>query len=111
MATTKASEELLAAPLPDLIQGLGVAVANANKELAAIENRDLVYTINKAEIELSVAISIDSKTETSVKGGLAISVFNVNASYARTYGYKEEASSKISLTLEAKPRATEPKTT
>ena len=105
MSTTHASEELLAAPLPDLIQGLGVAVAEANMALSKAENADLVYTINEAEIELKVAISISKETEAGVEGGLKLSAFSVNASYSKTYGYKEEASSHIKLTLAAKPKA------
>jgi len=104
MATTHASEELLAAPLPEMIQGLGVAVAEANMELAKVEDANLVYTINEAEIELKVALSISKETETGVEGGLKLSAFNVNASYSRTYSFKEEASSLIKLTLAAVPR-------
>lgn len=103
MATKRASEELIAAPLPDLIRDLGLAVAEANRELTKIDDMDLVYTVDHAAIELSVAISIDSTSKLDVAGGAKLSVFNVNASYARTYGFKEEASSKIKLTLAAKP--------
>jgi len=105
MATIHASEELLAAPLPDMIQGLGVAVAEANMALAKIDDANLVYTINQAEIELKVAISISKETETGADAGLKLSAFNVNASYSRTYSFKEEASSLIKLTLAAVPRA------
>ncbi|MGB5488803.1 MAG: hypothetical protein WBN06_15540 [Lysobacterales bacterium] len=104
MANTHASEELLAAPLPELIRDLGLAVAGANMELAKAENADLIYTVDKAEIELKVAISISQESKGEIKLGGTISVFNVNASYARTYGYKEEASSLIKLSLAAKPR-------
>ena len=105
MATTHASEELLAAPLPDLIQGLGVAVAEANKELAKVDQSDLIYTINEAEIEVKVAISVSKETEVGGDAGLKLSAFNVNASYSKTYSFKEEASSHIKLTLAAVPRA------
>ena len=104
MPTTSASEELLAAPLPELIRDLGLAVAAANQELAKVPNNDLVYTLNEAEIELKVAISMNKETKTEISGGGNISVFNVNASYARTYGYKEEASSTIKVHIAAKPR-------
>lgn len=104
MATIHASEELLAAPLPEMIQGLGVAVAEANMELAKVEDANLVYTINQAEIELKVALSISKETETGVDAGLKLSAFNVNASYSRTYSFKEEASSLIKLTLAAVPK-------
>lgn len=104
MANPKISEELLAAPLPKMIQELGMAVANANKELAA-SNTDIQYTINSAEIELKVALSMSQSSDVGVSGGAALSVASVNASYSRTYGFKEEASSSIKLTLAAVPRA------
>jgi len=104
MATTHASEELLAAPLPELIRDLGLAVAAANKELAASDANTLDYTVNEAEIELKVAISISKESKGEITAGGTISVFNVNASYARSYGFNEEASSRIKLTLAAKPR-------
>jgi len=104
MTTTSASEELLAAPLPELLRDLGLAVAAANKELAAVRDNQLTFTIPNAEIEINVAISINKETKSEISGGGNISVFSVNASYARTYGYKEEASSKIKITLAAKPR-------
>lgn len=108
MATTHASEELLAAPLPELIHELGLAVAGANQELKKAPGTELLYTIDKAEIELNVAISISKETKGSIAAGGTISVFNVNASYARTYGYKEEASSRIQLSLACKPRSEPP---
>lgn len=101
---TSASEELLAAPLPELIRDLGLAVAVANKELAANPDNDLIYTIPNAEIEVNIAISINKESKGEVAAGATISVFSVNASYARTYGYKEEASSKLKITLAAKPK-------
>lgn len=104
MATTSASEELLAAPLPELIRDLGLAVAGANEKLQATPNTDLVYTIERAEIELRIAISVSRESKGEIKGGGQISVFNVNASYSRTYGFKEEASSVIKLSLACKPR-------
>ena len=103
--TTNASEELLKAPLPDLIRDLGLAVAGANMKLAEVEGADLIYTINEAEIEINVAISIAKESTTSASLGGNLSAFSVNASYARTFGFKEEASSRIKLTLAAKPRS------
>jgi hypothetical protein len=102
MANNLASEELLAAPLPDLIKNLGLAVAKANKELRNADD-EIRYTIPSAEIELKVAISIDSSTAGKAEVGGKISVFTVNASYSKTYGFKEEASSVIKLTLAAVP--------
>jgi hypothetical protein len=102
---TKASEELLAAPLPELILGLGMAVAKANQEMAkgTGQGPSLVYSIPSAEIEINVAISIEKSDDLSVSGGLNLSAFSVNASYKSTYGFKEEASSRIKLVLQAKP--------
>ena len=100
---TKASEELLAAPLPDLIRDLGLAVATANQALSQSGSNSLIYTIPSAEIEVNIAISINKGTTAEVKAGANISAFSVNASYARTYGYKEEASSRLKITLAAKP--------
>src|SRR6266481_1368653 len=104
---TKATEELMAASLPELIEGLGLAVAKANKALME-PHSDVLFTLPSAEIELSVALSLSKQTEGKIglSGGGAFGVFafNVNASYASTYGYKAEAASKIHLTLMAKPR-------
>lgn len=103
MANKFASEELLAAPLPQLVENLGVAVANANNALRNNANDAMRYTIPSAEIELKVAINMETKTEAGGKIGLSLSVFSMNASYSKTYGFKEEASSVIKLTLSAVP--------
>jgi putative effector of murein hydrolase len=92
---------LLAAPLPELIKGLGLAVADANIALQASE---MVYTIDEAEIELKIAISIDTSSKMDAGASFGLKAFSVNASYAKTYGYKEEASSSIKMTLKAVPR-------
>ena len=99
----RASEELLAAPLPDLIRDLGLAVADANAALKEGES-DIVYEIPHAEIEVNVAISVSKTADTSVGGGLKLHAFNVNASYASSFGFKEEASSRIKLQIRAQPR-------
>jgi hypothetical protein len=104
MANKFASEELLAAPLPELIKNLGIAVAQANKEVRKADD-EMRYTIQSAEIELKVTINVETSSEGKIDGGAKISVFNVNASYSKTYGFKEEASSTIKLTLAAVPVA------
>ena len=104
MANKFASEELLAAPLPELIKNLGIAVATANKELRAADD-EIRYTIPSAEIELRVAINVETSDTGKIEGGAKISVFTVNASYSKTYSFKEEASSVIKLTLAAIPVA------
>lgn len=104
MAKQLASQELLATPLPDLVKNLGLAVAEANR---ALRNGDeeMRYTIPSATVKLKVAISIDSSEELQAGGGAKIGVVTVNASYAKTFGFKEEASSEIELTLAAVPLA------
>ena len=107
MANKLASEELLAAPLPELIKNLGLAVATANKELRNADP-EMRFTIPEAQIELKVAISVSSSKTIGGSAGGQISVLTVNASYASTYGFKEEASSVIKLTLRAAPLEAQP---
>jgi hypothetical protein len=103
MAEPNVSEALVAKPLPDMIEGLGLAVASANAALAknAPKGGPMVYAIHTAEIELKIAISMETQTNTEVGGKVGFSVFSVNASYARRYNFKEEASSTIKLMLSA----------
>ena len=108
MSKPRASEELLAAPLPELIQEMGLSVANANLKLRESE---MIYTIDEAEIELKVAISIGEDITKSGKLEFGIQAFAVNASYSKTYGFKEEASSSIKLKLKAVPKSSVKKTT
>ncbi|MEO0651994.1 MAG: hypothetical protein AAFZ65_15070, partial [Planctomycetota bacterium] len=105
MTHTQASEELLAAPLPELIRDLGLAVASANQALANNPGNDLAYTVDEAEIELNIAISIEKRSKGELAAGGNIAAFSVNASYSRTYGFKEEASSRLLLKLSAKPKS------
>ena len=101
----KASEALVAMPLPDMIKGLGLAVAEANKELSAQDaGGGNVMTIHSAVIEINVAISVSSAEEVKAGGSLGFHAFSVNASYARSFNFKEEASSKIRLELSVKPK-------
>ena len=104
MAVRNASEELLAAQLPTLIKDLGLAVAAANQLLGQDTANDIVYTINEAEIEVNVAISVEKKEDVGVDAGVNLNAFSVNASYSKTFGFKEEASSRILIKLSAKPR-------
>ena len=103
MPKNEASEALLAAPLPEYIRDLGLGIAAANAELAKNGQGAGEMTINNAKIELRVAVSIDK--ESTFEGGIGgnISVFSVNASYARTYGFNEEASSTITVDMAVKP--------
>lgn len=104
--TLKASEALVAMPLPEMIKGLGLAVAAANKELSAQDaGSGHVLTVHSAAIEINVAISVNTAEEFKIGGSLGINVFSLNASYARSFNFKEEASSKIRLELSVKPKS------
>ena len=100
-----ATEKLIAAPLPDFIADLGLAVAKANAKLSTIPTNDVIFTIPEAEIELKVAIAIEQSNEVTVGADLGLKAFSVNASYKGTFGYKEEASSMIKIKLAAKPKS------
>jgi hypothetical protein len=105
----RAGEELLSAPLPELIRELGLSVAKANQELAKIEGEgaqsNIVYAINNAEIEIKIALSYSKSQEAGVEAGGSLFGFALNASYKGTFGFSEEASSTIKLNLSAKPAA------
>ena len=102
----KASEALVAMPLPEMIKGLGFAVAAANRELSAQDaGNGHVLTVHSAVIEINVAISVNTAEEFKVGGSLGINVFSLNASYAKSFNFKEEASSKIRLELSVKPKS------
>jgi hypothetical protein len=97
---TSASEALVAMPLPEMLKGLGLAVVEANKAMSEIKGPNAtVMTINEATIDLNVAISVAKTEQVGASGGLALQAFNVNASYARTFNFKEEASSRISIKM------------
>jgi len=101
----EASEALVAKPLPDMLKNLGLAVAAANKALLeANTDNPTQLAIHSAEIDLNIAVSIDKTTDFSASGGAALKVFSVNASYARSYNFKEEASSHIKIQLSAVPQ-------
>lgn len=99
-----ANEALMAMPLPKMLAGLGLAVADANKALAEVKGPDNTrMTISEATIELNIAIAVDSSKKIDVGGALKLQAFSVNASYARTFNFKEEASSKITMKLAVAP--------
>jgi hypothetical protein len=104
MAQTRATEEILAAPLPDLIRDLGLAVAAADTALRDNDHGGSL-TIPEAEIEVAVSISVSKSTDTSIGGGLSLYAFQVNAAYKNTFGYSEQASSRIKFKLVAVPFA------
>ena len=105
---TSATEELLAKPLADFVRDLGLGIAEANKALIAASQADpsstQVCLINSAEIEVAVAIAIQKSTDTGGGITLGLSVFSMNASYKSTFSFKEEASSKIKVSIATRPR-------
>lgn len=99
-----ANEALVAMPLPSMLAGLGKAVATANMELSKVPGPDGVrMKVTDATIELKVAIAVDSSKKIDLGGELKLQAFSVNASYSRTFNFKEEASSKITMTLKIAP--------
>jgi len=86
-----------------MIRDLGLAVAEANRQLHQTDS-DIWYAISSAEIEVKVAISVSKTTDTEIGGSLGIQAFSVNASYKSTFGFSEEASSTIKLSLQALPK-------
>jgi hypothetical protein len=102
---SEAAEALAPMELPKMIEGLGLAVANANKALYdANADTPSVLVIHSAEIDVAVAVTVDKSTTASGTAGLQLKAFSVNAAYARSYNSKEEASSRIKITLSARPR-------
>lgn len=102
----RASEELIAVPLPQFIRDLGLAVAEANKALAAAGEGDgaQVFCINGAEIEVSVAITIQREQQVGAEVKFGLGAFSMNATYKNTFAFKEEAASKIKVSLSTKNR-------
>ena len=106
MDVNAASEALVAMPLPQMLGQLGLAVAKANEEMAKIKGPNgTVMTVQEATIELNIAISVDTSTKVEAGGSLGLKAFSVNASYAKTFAFKEEASSRISIKLAVVPAA------
>lgn len=102
-----ASEALVATPLPEMIKNLGLAVAAANRALIAETpaSDQVQMVVQEADIEINVAISL--ALEEKLSGGASFSglkVISINAAYARSFNFKEEASSKIRLKLSVAPR-------
>lgn len=106
MDLRSASEALVAMPLPQMLGQLGLAVAKANEEMAKVKGPNgTVMTVQEATIDLNIAISVDVSTKTEAGGELSLKAFSVNASYAKTFNFKEEASSRISIKLAVVPAA------
>lgn len=100
-----ASEALVSMPLPEMLGKLGLAVAEANKQMAALKDtpNSVVMTVQEATVELAIAISVSEQKDVQGQAQLGLKAFSVNASYARSFGFKEEASSRITMKLAVVP--------
>ena len=104
MPADEVSEALVAKPLPQMIQNLAMAVVEANAAVRDDPANDTVTAIHSAEIELSLAISMERGSEWKAGVGGSIYGFSPNASYARTFNFKEEAASKIKIQMSVLPK-------
>lgn len=112
-APVRASEQILAAPLGEMIKSLGMAVAEANAAMGkatAAGGELTVFSIPEAEIELAVAISVSQASEFKGTATFGLQGIALSAGYTSTYGFSEQASSKIKLKLKAVPVAPTPAT-
>jgi hypothetical protein len=129
---TDVPRTLLSAPLPELIERLGVSIANAQSALdqssLAIaqamgttmvdidgQPRSLLelgfvpsfYAFTEATIEAKLAFTITESTEIGVSAsvGVQMQVFaaSVEASYSRKYSFSAEGSSSIAARLVSLP--------
>lgn len=101
-----ASESLMMMDLTTWIKNLGIGLAKANEAMiqAAPAGQAHEFIMDEAIIDLNVAISVSDATAFELGGGGGIGAFSVNASYSRTYGFKEDAASKIHIKLKSRPR-------
>lgn len=97
MADFNIKDELLAMELPTLLQKIGKAVSEANKDAGE-------FYIPEAEIELRIALHIQKETQAGVEAGGTIWGIGINASYQSKYGYSAEGSSTIKLKFKAGPK-------
>ena len=130
---TSIPRTLLEAPLPELIQRLGLAVAQAQSaldknsiEVAASMAATMVtlgdkqhnlldlgftptfYAFTEATVEAKVTFSVQESTELTVGGSLSVNVLSivsatVNASYTRKYSFQAEGASSIAARLVSLP--------
>jgi hypothetical protein len=124
---------LLEAPLPELIQRLGLAVAEAQSALdrnSIAVAKSLVdtkvtmgdqehsllelgftptfYAFTEATVEAKVTFSVQESSEIKVGGSLSVSYFSlvtatINASYTRKYSFSAEGASSIAARLVSLP--------
>lgn len=130
--TTKVVNSLLNAPLPQIVERLGFAIANAQAELdknsAALidelvntkvelggEDYNLIalgftptfYAFTEALIEAKMDFSIKEQTDVSVsakaKVNLAVFSASITGAYARKFGIETKGSSSITTKLVSLP--------
>ena len=128
---------LLEAPLPELIQRLGLAVAQAQSALdrnsidvakALIDTRielgdnefsllelgftPTFYAFTEATLEAKLTFSVQEQEEFSIGGSVGVSVMSIvtatiNASYTRKYSFTAEGASSIAARLVSLPAPSE----
>ena len=135
LSATDVPRTVLNAPLPELIERLGLSIANAQ---AALDQSSLAiaqamgttmveidsqprsllelgfipsfYAFTEATIEARLSFTVTEGTELGIKGsaGVQIGVFaaSVEASYARKYSFSAEGSSSIATRLVSLPPPT-----
>lgn len=130
--TPKVAKSLLSAPLPDIIERLGLAIASAQSaldrnsmsivaemmeskvelngteyNLIALGFTPTFYAFTEAMVEAKLDFSISESTEVGVSAtvGVDYKVFgaSVTASYARKFGIESSGSSSISAKLVSLP--------
>lgn len=126
------NKQLTNAPLPQLVQKLGVAIAQAQRDMdrvgieMAVEMKETTVTVNgqtknllelglqptfytftEATIEAKVAFSSGEQTGFQVGGSVGINVglfaASVDASYSRKFSYDASGSSSVSTRLVSLP--------
>lgn len=97
-------EALVNLPVGKLIKDIGMGVAHANKELAAVDaGDDQRMSIPQASAKVKIAFSSTKETEAGGEAGLSLSAFTVNATYKSSYSFSDEASSEIEVQFKLLP--------
>lgn len=130
---TSVPRTLLEAPLPEMIQRLGLAVAEAQAaldrnsievaqslaetmvtlggteySLLALGFTPTFYAFTEATIEAKMTFSVQQSEEFTVGGSISVSAFSIvsasiNASYTRKYSFSAEGASSIAARLVSLP--------
>jgi hypothetical protein len=131
-APTQVPRTLLEAPLPELIQRLGLAVAEAQLKLdqnsievarslaettvtIGEDEHNLLdlgftptfYAFTEATVEAKLTFSVQESTEVTVGGSIGVEIkvvtATINASYTRKYSFQAEGASSIAGRLVSLP--------